>query len=261
MHRQQQVPVRLTGRTVPEPVLRAIVVYVVLYLGLFAVGSVALAADAALRGTPVGLDEAISASAATLGNVGPAFGAAGPMGSFAGYGDPGQGHHGPADVGRTPRAAAGHRHPQPRLLAALTVAIPVAHGAHTRRHPHDLPHHRLDRALVLADADRAGGVALIYGDPTAPFWWTMLIGFVAGSALERLGPARDIGLREGFLVVGLGWLAVGAGRRPALRLRGRGHQEPHRRLLRVDVGVHDDGIERDDRHREPRPRDPASGAR
>jgi trk system potassium uptake protein TrkH len=90
VHRQQQVPVRLTGRIVPEPVLRAVVVYVVLYLGLFAVGSIALAADAALRGTPVGLDEAISASAATLGNVGPAFGAAGPMGSFAGYGDPGK---------------------------------------------------------------------------------------------------------------------------------------------------------------------------
>ncbi len=52
------------------------------------------------------------------------------------------------------------------------------------------------------------GVALIYGEPTSPFWWTLLIGFVAGSALERLGPARDIGLREGFLVVGLGWLAV-----------------------------------------------------
>jgi trk system potassium uptake protein TrkH len=90
VHRQQQVPVRLSGRTVSEPVLRAIVVYVVLYLGLFALGSIALAADAALRGTPVGLDEAISASAATLGNVGPAFGAAGPMGSFAGYGDPGK---------------------------------------------------------------------------------------------------------------------------------------------------------------------------
>ncbi len=54
------------------------------------------------------------------------------------------------------------------------------------------------------------GVALIYGDPTAPFWWTMLIGFVVGTALERLGPARDIGLREGFLVVGIGWLAIAA---------------------------------------------------
>jgi trk system potassium uptake protein TrkH len=90
VHRQQQVPIRLSGRIVSEPVLRAVVLYVVLYLGLFAVGSIALAADAALRGTPVGLDEAISASAATLGNVGPAFGAAGPMGSFAGYGDPGK---------------------------------------------------------------------------------------------------------------------------------------------------------------------------
>ncbi len=90
VHRQQQVPIRLTGRTVSETVLRAVVVYVVLYLTLFALGAIALAADAALRGTPVGLDEAISASAATLGNVGPAFGAAGPMGSFAGYGDPGK---------------------------------------------------------------------------------------------------------------------------------------------------------------------------
>jgi len=90
VHRQQQVPVRLSGRVIPEGALRSIVVYVVLYLGLFTVGTIALAADAALRGTPVGLDEAISASAATLGNVGPAFGTAGPMGSFAGYGDPGK---------------------------------------------------------------------------------------------------------------------------------------------------------------------------
>ncbi len=53
-------------------------------------------------------------------------------------------------------------------------------------------------------------VAAIYGESGSPFWWTMLIGFVAGSALERIGPARDIGLREGFLVVALGWLAVAA---------------------------------------------------
>jgi trk system potassium uptake protein TrkH len=51
-------------------------------------------------------------------------------------------------------------------------------------------------------------VAAIYGEPTAPFWWTMAIGFAAGLALERLGPSRDIGLREGFLVVAIGWLAV-----------------------------------------------------
>ena len=121
VHRQQQVPVRLTGRIVAEPVLRAVVVYVVLYLGLFAVGSVALAADAALRGTPVGLDEAISASAATLGNVGPAFGAAGPWARSPGTAIPGKlimallMSAGPA------RAAAGDRRAQPRLLAALTV--------------------------------------------------------------------------------------------------------------------------------------------
>src|SRR5690349_3155726 len=53
-------------------------------------------------------------------------------------------------------------------------------------------------------------VALIYGEPTAPFWWTMLLGTVVGLALERAGPKRDIGLREGFLVVALGWLAVAA---------------------------------------------------
>jgi trk system potassium uptake protein TrkH len=53
-------------------------------------------------------------------------------------------------------------------------------------------------------------VALIYGEPTAPFWWTMLVGSAAGVALERLGPKRDIGLREGFFVVAIGWLAVAA---------------------------------------------------
>ena len=51
------------------------------------------------------------------------------------------------------------------------------------------------------------GVAAIYGDSASPFWWTMLIGFVVGLAMERPG-GRHIGLPVGFFVVGLGWLAV-----------------------------------------------------
>ena len=100
------------------------------------------------------------------------------------------------------------------------------------------------------------GVALIYGDPTAPFWWTMLIGFVAGFALERPGPARDIGLREGFLVVGLGWLAVAlVGGLPYV-FEGGDIKSPIDAYFESMSGFTTTGSSVMAEHREPRPRDP-----
>jgi trk system potassium uptake protein TrkH len=74
--------VHLNGVPVDERTLRAILGFVLLYIGVFAVGAFALVADAARVDLELRLLEAVGAAAAALGNVGPAFGFAGPMGSF-----------------------------------------------------------------------------------------------------------------------------------------------------------------------------------
>jgi trk system potassium uptake protein TrkH len=74
--------VRLNGVPVDERTLRAILGFVLLYVGVFAVGTFALIADGAHTDIDLRLLDAIAAAATTLGNVGPAFGFAGPMGSF-----------------------------------------------------------------------------------------------------------------------------------------------------------------------------------
>jgi len=51
-------------------------------------------------------------------------------------------------------------------------------------------------------------VAVATGESVAPFVVTMVVTFVVGVALERRRPEPDIGAREGFLMVGLTWLAV-----------------------------------------------------
>ena len=87
VHPELVAPVRLNGRTVPERPVRAVIAFVLLYIGLFAVGAFLIALDAAIGG-PEGIRvvDAISASAAMIGNVGPSTGIAGPMGSYAEFG-------------------------------------------------------------------------------------------------------------------------------------------------------------------------------
>jgi trk system potassium uptake protein len=67
---------------VEERALNSTVVFVLLYLLTFAFGALALVVDARRVGAELAAFEAIGASAACLGNVGPAFGFAGPFGSF-----------------------------------------------------------------------------------------------------------------------------------------------------------------------------------
>jgi trk system potassium uptake protein TrkH len=74
--------VHLNGIPVDERTLRAILAFVLLYVGVFALGTFALIADGARIDLELRLFDAVSVAAATLGNVGPAFGFAGPMGSF-----------------------------------------------------------------------------------------------------------------------------------------------------------------------------------
>ncbi len=72
------LPVRVGLRAVPEDVVTSVTTFMLLFLGLFGAGGLILAF--------LGLDlvSAFSASAACLGNVGPGFGAVGPMQNYAG---------------------------------------------------------------------------------------------------------------------------------------------------------------------------------
>jgi trk system potassium uptake protein TrkH len=76
----------LSGRPIDERALRGIYAFTLLYLALFFLSTLLLVGDAALFG-PDGLSvlEAMTAVAATLGNIGPGFGEVGPMGSYLGF--------------------------------------------------------------------------------------------------------------------------------------------------------------------------------
>jgi trk system potassium uptake protein TrkH len=87
VHPELVARIRLNGSPVDERTLRAVIVFVLLYVGLFALGALGLLVDAARTDVPVRPLDAIAASATTLGNAGPAFGFAGPMGSYDPYSD------------------------------------------------------------------------------------------------------------------------------------------------------------------------------
>jgi trk system potassium uptake protein TrkH len=82
VHREVVVPIRIGGSVVEERALRSTVVFVLLYVLTFAVGALALLLDAGSRGTKLAVFDAIGASAACIGNVGAAFGFAGPLGGY-----------------------------------------------------------------------------------------------------------------------------------------------------------------------------------
>lgn len=87
VHPDIVVPVRVSGRVIEEGALRSAVMFVVLYLFVFALGALSLVLDARRVGGQLGAFEALGASASCLGNVGAAFGSAGPFGSYAGFSD------------------------------------------------------------------------------------------------------------------------------------------------------------------------------
>jgi trk system potassium uptake protein TrkH len=77
LHPRAVLPVKLGGRVVPSPIMQGVIVFFLFYMLTFAVCSfvvVLLGAD---------LVTGISATAATLGNVGPGFNQVGPMANFA----------------------------------------------------------------------------------------------------------------------------------------------------------------------------------
>ncbi|MDP8908012.1 MAG: TrkH family potassium uptake protein [Chloroflexota bacterium] len=82
VHPQVVAPLRLNGVVVDERALRAIIVFLFLYVGVFAVGAVVILIDSSLNGVRLTAFQSLAASATTLGGVGPGLGFAGPMGSF-----------------------------------------------------------------------------------------------------------------------------------------------------------------------------------
>jgi trk system potassium uptake protein TrkH len=87
LHPEYVAPIRINRIRVEERTVRAVIAFVLLYVGIFVAGSVLLLLDAHRVGLELSPFDAIAASATTLGNVGPAFGFAGPMGSFAPFSD------------------------------------------------------------------------------------------------------------------------------------------------------------------------------
>ncbi|MEL6656069.1 MAG: TrkH family potassium uptake protein [Bacteroidota bacterium] len=77
IHPRAMVPLRLNGSRVRGRILTHIIIFLLLYLSLFVLGSLVLSA--------MGLDflTAIGAVATSLGNVGPAIGKVGPVDNFA----------------------------------------------------------------------------------------------------------------------------------------------------------------------------------
>jgi trk system potassium uptake protein TrkH len=87
VHQDAVLPLRFNGAVVDERALRSIVTFVVLYIGVFLAAAVALVIDARRTDGAITAFEAIGAAAACLGNVGPAFGFAGPFGSYEPFSD------------------------------------------------------------------------------------------------------------------------------------------------------------------------------
>ncbi|MFO7926251.1 MAG: TrkH family potassium uptake protein [Halobacteriota archaeon] len=80
-------PVRLGGNVVDEDAIRGIMVFTLLYILLFGFAAVFIALDTARIGIQLSVLEAISASLATIGNIGPGFGRLGPFGSYLFFSD------------------------------------------------------------------------------------------------------------------------------------------------------------------------------
>jgi len=77
IHPQAVMPIRLGDRVVSSDVMKNVLSFIVLYLGLIGIGTMAMAF--------VGLDlfSAFAATLASVGNVGPAFGTVGPSENYS----------------------------------------------------------------------------------------------------------------------------------------------------------------------------------
>jgi trk system potassium uptake protein TrkH len=77
VHPRAVLAVKIGGRSVPDDVLRSVLGFLALYMGLFGVSAVLLA------GMGVDFVTAIGAVASAIGNIGPGFGTVGPVENYA----------------------------------------------------------------------------------------------------------------------------------------------------------------------------------
>nr|WP_235063419.1 TrkH family potassium uptake protein [Candidatus Halobonum tyrrellensis] len=75
-------PVRFNGDPVDEGTIRSVFVFTMLFVVIFVFATVAIYVDSLRVGLDISAIEAVSASIATLGNVGPGVGIVGPMNNF-----------------------------------------------------------------------------------------------------------------------------------------------------------------------------------
>ena len=85
VHPEAVKPVRLSGKSVDEDTIRDIYAYLLLSIVIFFLFTVFVVVDSARIGTNVSEFEAMGAAASTFLNIGPAFGDAGPYGTYDGF--------------------------------------------------------------------------------------------------------------------------------------------------------------------------------
>ena len=79
VHPEVVAHVRVNGAVVDERALRAMIVFVFLYLGVCAAGAVVILVGSTVRDIELTAFQSIAAAATTLGGAGPGLGFAGPM--------------------------------------------------------------------------------------------------------------------------------------------------------------------------------------
>ncbi|SFR46168.1 TrkH family potassium uptake protein [Halogeometricum limi] len=82
VHPDAVLPVRLSDDVVDESTIRGLFVFVTTFLTIFAVSTVVIYIDSLRIGLELSAIEAVGAAIATLGNIGPGVGVAGPMNNF-----------------------------------------------------------------------------------------------------------------------------------------------------------------------------------
>jgi trk system potassium uptake protein len=87
VHPEVVAPLRVNREVVDERALRAIIVFVFIYLGVCVAGAVVILVDSSLRGIDTTAFQSLANAASLLGGVGPGLGFAGPMGSCEPYSD------------------------------------------------------------------------------------------------------------------------------------------------------------------------------
>ena len=85
VHPEAVRPIRLSGKAVDEDAIRDIYAYLLLSIVIFVLFTIFIAVDSARIGAGVSEFEAMGAAASTFLNIGPAFGDAGPYGTYDGF--------------------------------------------------------------------------------------------------------------------------------------------------------------------------------